>query len=95
MQHIVEIGGKRRGKEDACSHVDHIVESKDTVGPHDAVDAIGHPIGPFGHTQGIGRRQRVAAVRLSGLVGGVCHQHKTKFFDRLDECRNNILVVNS
>ena len=73
------------------SHIDHIVESQDTVGFHHAINAVGHPVRPLGHANGIGRGEGISAVGLSSLIAGVGHQDKTKFFDSLHESGDDVL----
>ena len=73
------------------SHIDHIVESQDTVGFHHAIHAVRHPVRPLGHAHGIGRGEGVGAIRLPSLVAGVGHQHEAEFFDSLDEGGHDIL----
>lgn len=73
------------------SHVDHVVESENTVGLHHPVHPVGHPVGPFSHAHGIGSRQGICAVRLTNLVRSISHQHQAKFLDGLHKRGDDIL----
>lgn len=73
------------------SHIDHIVESQDTVRSHHAIHAVGHPVRPLGHAHGIGRGEGISAIGLPNLIAGVGHQHEAKFFDSLHESGDDVL----
>lgn len=73
------------------SHIDHIVESQDTVGFHHAIHAVGHPVRPLGHAHGIGRGEGIGAIGLPSLITGVAHQYEAEFFDSLHESRDDVL----
>lgn len=84
-------GRKKGNKSNQVSHINRVVESQDTIGFHYAVNTLRHSISPVGHTHWVRDHQFLLAGWLSCIVGRVCHQYKTQFFDGFDEGRDNVL----
>lgn len=86
-----DISDRDKRQRNRALHVNHVVESQNTVGFQNSIDTLRHPVCPLGDAHRISSCQRVFSLWFFIFVGCIGYKDETKAFDCFHKSWDNIL----